>query len=58
MIDAIINMSEALNKLTAETPETAIVGIQNTTTVLTDVAKTVKAQLDSPTCLSQNTYTK
>jgi hypothetical protein len=58
LIDAIINMSEALNKLTAETPETAIVGIQNTTTVLTDVAKTVKAQLDSPTCLSQNTYTK
>jgi hypothetical protein len=58
LIDAIINMSDALNKLTAEQPETAIAGIVQTTTVLSDTAKTVKAQLGSSTCLSQNTFTK
>ena len=58
LLDAIANMSDALNKLTSETPETAIAGIKQTTTVLTETAKTVKAQLQSPTCLSQNTFTK
>lgn len=58
LLDAIANMSDALNKLTAETPETAIAGIKQTTTVLTETAKSVKAQLKSPTCLSQNTFTK
>lgn len=58
LLDAIIAMSDALNKLTAEEPETAIAGIKKTTTVLTDTAKTVKAQLNSPTCLSRNTFTK
>lgn len=58
LLDAIIEMSQALNKLTAETPETAVVGIQKAATVLTDTAKTVKARLNSPTCLSQYTYTK
>jgi len=58
LLDAIINMSNALNKISAEELETSIAGIKQTTTVLSDTAKTVKAQLDSPTCLSQNTYTK
>ena len=58
LIDAIVNMSDALNKLTAEQPETAIAGIVQTTTVLSDTAKTVKAQLGGSTCLSQNTFTK
>jgi hypothetical protein len=58
LIDAIINMSDALNKLTAEQPETAIAGIVQTTTVLSDTAKAVKAQLGSVTCLSRNTFTK
>lgn len=58
LLDAIASMSDALNKLTAETPETAIAGIKQTTTVLTETAKSVKAQLKSPTCLSQNTFTK
>lgn len=58
LLDAIKNMSDALNKLTAETPETAIAAIKQTTTVLSDTAKTVKAQLESPTCLSRNTFTK
>lgn len=58
LLDAIINMSDALNKISAEEPETAIPGIIQTTTVLSDTAKTVKAQLNSPTCLSRNTFTK
>lgn len=58
LLDAIKNMSDALNKLTSETPETAIPGIIQTTTVLSQVALTVKAQLRSPTCLSTNTFTK
>ena len=58
LLDAIINMSDALNKLSAEEPENAIPGIVQTTTVLSDTAKTVKAQLNSATCLSRNTFTK
>lgn len=58
LIDSLISMSDALGKLTAETPETAIVGIRKAAIVLTDTAKTVKVQLESPTCLSQNTFTK
>jgi hypothetical protein len=58
LIDAIKNLSDALNKLTAETPETAIPGIVQTTTVLSEIAVTVKAQLQSPVCLSTNTFTK
>lgn len=58
LLDAIIAMSDALNKLSAETPETAIARIKKTTTVLSDTAKTVKTQLNSPTCLSQNTFSK
>jgi|688.fasta_scaffold263280_2 hypothetical protein len=58
LIDAIKNLSDALNQLTAETPETAIPGIVQTTTVLSQIAVTVKAQLQSPVCLSTNTFTK
>ena len=56
LIDSIKNLSDALNKLTAETPETAIPGIVQTTTVLSETAIAVKAQL--VTCLSSNTFTK
>lgn len=58
LIDSIKSLSDALNKLTAETPETAIPGIVQTTTVLSEIATSVKAQLFSPTCLSTNTFTK
>lgn len=58
LIDAIKNLSDALNKLTAETPETAIPGIVQTTTVLSQIAINVKAQLQSPACLSTNTFTR
>ena len=56
LLDSIKSVSDALNKLTAETPETAIPGIVQTTTVLSEIAKSVKAQL--VTCLSTNTFTK
>lgn len=56
LIDSIKNLSNALNKLTAETPETAIPGIVQTTTVLSETAIAVKAQLTA--CLSSNTFTK
>ena len=58
LLDAIKSVSDALNKLTAETPETAIPGIVQTTTVLSEITTAVKAQLQSPTCLSTNTFTK
>lgn len=58
LIDAIKNLSDALNKLSAETPETAISGIVVATTALSELAVNVKGQLGSPTCLSTNTYTK
>ena len=56
LLDAIKNMSQALNKLTASTPETAIPGIIQTTEVLTEIATSVKGQLRA--CLSNNTFTK
>lgn len=58
LLDAIKSVSDALNKLTAETPETAIPGIVQATTVLSDTTGVVKALLNSPVCLSQNTFTK
>lgn len=58
LLDAIKNMSDALNKLSAEEPETAIAAIKQTTTVLSETATTVKKVLNSTTCLSSNTYTK
>ena len=58
LLDAIQNMSDALNKLSAEEPENAIAAIKTTTTILSDTAKTVKNTLNSTKCLSTNTYTK
>lgn len=57
-LTAIEKMSNELNKLSAETPQTAIAGIIAATTVLSGTAKRVKAQLNSSTCLSQNTFTR
>ena len=57
LLDSIQNLSDALAKLSAEEPETAIAGIIQTATVLSGTAQTVKAQLNN-FCLSNNTYTK
>lgn len=57
LLDAIQNLSNALGKMSAEELETSIAGILQTSKVLSDTAKTVKAQLNSA-CLSKNTYTK
>lgn len=57
-LNAIISMSDSLNKLSSEKPEEAITGIIAATTVLSGTAKDVRDQLNSTTCLSQNTYTK
>jgi hypothetical protein len=58
LLDAIKNVSDALNKLSAEEPETAIAAIKQTTTVLTNTVDTVKKALNSSICLSSNTFTK
>lgn len=57
LLDAIQKLSDALGKMSAEELETSIAGILQTSKVLSDTAKTVKAQLNSA-CLSKNTYTK
>jgi hypothetical protein len=57
LLDAVQNLSDALAQLSSEEPETSIPIIIQTATVLSDTAKTVKAQLNTK-CLSQNTYTK
>jgi hypothetical protein len=57
LLDAIQNLSDALSKMSAEELETSIAGILQTSVVLSETAKTVKAQLNSA-CLSKNTYTK
>jgi hypothetical protein len=57
VLDAIKELSKAINKLTAEEPEKAISDITKASKVLTEIAGTVKAQLKT-TCLSKNTYTK
>lgn len=56
LLDAIKNLSDALNKLSAGSLEVAIPGILQTTTVLSDQATSIKAQLRT-NCLSQTTYT-
>lgn len=58
LIDAIQNLSNALNKMTEKELEKAIPEIVNTSKVLASTAGTVKGFLNSPTCLSTNTYTK
>lgn len=55
LLDSIQALSEALNKLTAENPATAIPGITAQSKILASTAKTVKAQLND--CLSTTTYT-
>jgi hypothetical protein len=57
LLDAVKNLSDALALLNSEEPETSVPIIIQTATVLSDTAKTVKAQLNNK-CLSQNTYTK
>jgi hypothetical protein len=57
LLDAIQNFSNALADLSSEEPETSVPIIIQTAVVLSDTAKTVKAQLNTK-CLSQNTYTK
>lgn len=57
LLDALSNFSTAISNLSSEEPETAIAEILQTSVVLADTAKTVKAQIETK-CLSQNTYTK
>jgi hypothetical protein len=57
LLDAVQNLSNALAQLSSEEPEDSFPQIIQTATVLSDTAKTVKAQLANR-CLSQNTYTR
>jgi hypothetical protein len=57
LIDAIINLAAALQKISAEELETSIPEIINTSKVLQGIGNRVKAQLGS-TCLSKNTFTR
>lgn len=57
LLDAIQNLSNALNKLEIGQMDTAIPLIKSTSNILSATAKNVKAQLQAK-CLSQNTYTK
>jgi hypothetical protein len=57
LLDAIQNLSNALNTLKIGQIDTAIPLIVQTSNVLSSTAKSVKAQLSSK-CLSKQTYTK
>lgn len=57
LLDALSNFSTAISNFSSEEPEIAIAEILQTSVVLADTAKTIKAQLETK-CLSQNTYTK
>jgi len=57
LLDAIQNLSNALNKLEIGQMDVAVPLIKQTSTVLSSTAKSVKAQLRSK-CLSNQTYTK
>ena len=57
LLDAIKNLSDALNKLEIGQMDVAVPVIKQTSNVLSSTAKSVKAQL-STKCLSKNTYTK
>jgi hypothetical protein len=57
LLDAIQNLSDALNKLQIGQMDAAIPLITQTSNVLSSTAKSVKAQLNSK-CLSKQTYTK
>jgi len=58
LLDAITAMGDKLKQFSAEQPENIASQIVKEATVLAGIAKQVKAQLNSSTCLSQNTYTK
>lgn len=57
LLDAIENLSNALNTLKIGEMDTAIPLIVQTSNILSNTAKSVKTQLSSK-CLSNNTYTK
>jgi len=57
LLDAVQNLSDALSTLAIEEAEVAIPKIVNTSKILSETAKNVKAQLSSK-CLSKNTYTR
>jgi hypothetical protein len=57
LLDAVQTLSNALAQLNSEELEISVPIIIQSATVLSDTAKTVKAQLNNK-CLSQNTYTK
>jgi hypothetical protein len=57
LLDAIQNMSDAINALTVGSTDPAIVNVKTTSLILSDTAKTVSRNLSS-ICLSKNTYTK
>lgn len=57
LLDAIQNLSDALNKLEIGQMDVAVPIIKQTSNVLSSTAKSVKAQLNSK-CLSKQTYTK
>ena len=57
LLDAISALSSALAQLTAEEIESAIPAIVTASTILSDQANSIKAQLNN-NCLSNTTYTK
>jgi hypothetical protein len=57
LLDAIQNLSNALNTLKIGEMDVAIPVIVQTSNVLSSTARSVKAQLNSK-CLSKQTYTK
>ena len=57
LLDAIQNLSDALNKLKVGEMDVALPFIVQTSNVLSSTAKSVKAQLGT-NCLSKTTYTK
>lgn len=57
LLDAIQNLSDALNQLKVGEMEVALPLIVQTSNVLSSTAKSVKAQLGT-NCLSKTTYTK
>lgn len=58
VLDSLKSLSNALSKMTEKELETAIPEIVSTSKVLADTAGVVKALLQSPVCLSNNTFTK
>lgn len=58
LLDSIQALSNALTNMSAEDLSSTIPAIIQTSKVLSSTAGTVKAQLNSPTCLSSNTFTR